>query len=70
MITGDCIGNYMFLANLYPYDANPILLSSCNHYAEEKFEIFDDHKLILREQEGHQFSSRGTAIDVQLFPED
>ena len=64
MITNDCIGNYMFLADPYPYDVNHVLLSSCNHYAAEKFEIFDDHKLILREQEGHQFSSRGTSIDV------
>ena len=64
MIIDDFIGNYMFLSDPYLYDLNPILLSSCNHYAEEKFEIFDDHKLILREQEGHQFSNRGTATDV------
>ena len=48
MITDDCIGNYMFLVDPYPYDVNHVLLSSCNHYAEEKFEIFDGHKLILR----------------------
>ena len=60
----------MFLADAYPYDVKPVFLSSCNHYAEEKFEIFYDHKLILREQERHQFSNRGSAIDVKLFLED
>jgi len=53
MVTDDCIDNYMFLADYNPCHLNTALSSSSEHYSEEEVVVFDDHKLISREQEGH-----------------
>jgi hypothetical protein len=70
MVTNDYIGNYMFLADPNPYDVNHVLLSSCDHYSEEEVVVFDDHKLISREPEDDQSSSRGKVMVEQEFSVD
>ena len=67
MITDDYIGNYMFLADPNPFDVNHVSLSSCEHYYDEEIVVFDDHKLISREPESDQSSSRGTVMAEQEF---
>ena len=62
MVTNDCIGNYMFLADQNSYDIKPILSSSFVHLFEEEVTMIDDQYLITRKQEGHQFSNRGTVM--------
>ena len=58
MVTVDCIGNYMFLADHNPCHLN-IALSSSEHYSEERqVAIFDDQKLLSREPGIHQSSSK------------
>jgi hypothetical protein len=54
-----------------------ILSSSSENFFEEEVVMIDDQNLRSREQEGDQFSSKGTtmieqeaAIDVQLFSEE
>jgi len=64
------MGNYMFLADHNFCHLNTAISSSSEHYSEEEVVVFDDHKLISREQEGHKSCSRGTIINVQLFPKD
>jgi hypothetical protein len=74
MMTNDFIGNYMFLTDPFSYDFNIVLSSSFENFSEEEVVMIDDQNLRSREQEGDQFSSKGTtmvekevAIDVQLF---
>jgi hypothetical protein len=67
MITDDCIGNYMFLADHNPCDLNTALSSSSEHFSEEEVVVIDDHKLISREQESHQSSSREAVMVEQVF---
>jgi hypothetical protein len=62
MMTDDCIINYMFSADSYPCDGNPVLLSSCEHYSDKEIVVFDDHELISRGQEDDQSSCRGTVM--------
>jgi hypothetical protein len=77
MVTNDCISNYIFSTDLYSYDLDIVSSSCSDHFSEEKVIMINDHKLISRELEGDQSSSKGTvtaereaAIDVQFFPED
>jgi len=77
MMTDDCIGNYMFLTDPCSYDFNIVLSSSSANFSEEGVVMIDDQNLRSREQEGDQFSSKGTSmieqeasIDVQLFFEE
>jgi hypothetical protein len=67
MITNDCIGNYMFLADHNPCHLNTALSSSFEHYSDEEILVIDDQDLISREQEDDQSSSRGTIMDDQEF---
>lgn len=69
-IVDDCIDNYMFLIDQNPYDVNPVLSSSCEHYSKEEVVMIDDEDLIIREQEGHQFSSREAVMFEQGFSMD
>jgi hypothetical protein len=77
MMTDDCTGNYMFLTKPCSYDFNTVLSSSSENFSKEEVVMIDDQNLRSREQEGDQFSSKGTtmaeqeaAIDVQLFSEE
>ena len=70
MITYDCIGNYIFLAHHNLCHSNTALSLSSEHYSEEEVIVFDDHKLITKEQESHQSSGRKAVIEVQIFHED
>jgi hypothetical protein len=70
MITNDCIDNYIFRFDYNLFDLNTALSLSFEHYSEEEVIVFDDHKVITKEQKGHQSSSREAVIDVKLFPED
>ena len=70
MITYDCIGNYIFLADHNLCHSNNALSLSSEHYSEEEVIVFDDHKLITKEQESHQSSGKKAVIEVQLFHED
>jgi hypothetical protein len=70
MIINDCIDNYIFRADHNLCHSNPTLSSSTEHYSEEKVIVFDDHKVITKEQESNQSSNRGAVIDMHLFPED
>ena len=70
MITYDCIGNYIFLADHNLYHSNTYLSLSSEHYSEEEVIVFYDHKLITKEQESHQSSGKKEVIKVQLFHED
>ena len=74
MMTVDCIANYMFLTDPCSYDFNIVLSSSSENFSEEEVVMIDDQNLRSREQEGDQFSNKGTtmaeqeaSIDVQLF---
>jgi hypothetical protein len=74
MMIVDCEINYMYSADYYPCDGDPVLLSSCEHYYSKEVVVFDDHELISRRQEDDQSFCRRTvmaeqeaAIDVQLF---
>jgi hypothetical protein len=76
MVTDDCIGNYIFLADHYRYDLNSVLSLSNEHHSEEMIVTIDDQDPIIKELESPQFSNRKTiiakqeaAIDIQLFPE-
>ena len=62
IINDDCIGNYMFSTDLYPYDENPVSSSYCEHYSQKEILMIDDQDLIIREPEGHQFFSREAVI--------
>ena len=70
MITNDCIDNYIFRADHNLCHSNTALSSSLEHFSEEEVIVFDDHKVITKEQEGHQFSGREAVIEVQQFPKD
>ena len=69
MITYDCIGNYIFLADHDLCHSNTSLSLTSEHYSEEEVIVFYDHKLITKEQESHQYSGRKAVIEVQLFHE-
>ena len=62
----DCIRDYMFLANPFSCDGNPVLLSSCKHYSDKKIVVFDDHELILREPEDYSSSFREIVMVEQV----
>jgi hypothetical protein len=68
VVTDDCIGNYMFLADHNPCHLNTALSSSYDHDSEERqIAIFYDHKLLSREQEIHQSSSKEVVMVEQVF---
>ena len=60
----------MFLDDHSPFHLNVALYLSSEHYFDEEIVVFDDHKLISREPESDNSSSRGTVMDEQLFFED
>lgn len=70
MITNGCIDKYIFRVdhNLCHSNISPSL--SSKNYFEEEVIVFDDHKVITKEQEGNQSSNREAIIEMQLFRED
>jgi len=51
VVTNDCIGNYMFLADHNPFHLSTSLSSYYDHdFEERQISIFDDHKLLSRDQ--------------------
>jgi hypothetical protein len=70
MITDDYIGNCMFLVDHDPCHLNTALSSSSEHYSNEEIVVFNDHKLISKEQEDYHSSSRGTIMVEQEFSVD
>jgi hypothetical protein len=59
----------MFLVDHTLFHSNTALSYSSEHYSEEEAIFFDDHKVITKQQKGHQSSSREAFIEVQLFHE-
>jgi hypothetical protein len=70
MITNDCIDNYIFRVDHNLCHSNTALSSHSEYYSEEEVIVFDDHKVITKEQKGNQSSNREAVIEMQLFPED
>jgi hypothetical protein len=52
----------MFLTDHSPCHLSIAPSSSSEHYSDEEIVVFDDHKLISRELESDQSSSRGTIM--------
>jgi len=67
VITDDCIGNYIFLADHNSYYLNTALSSSYEHHFEERVVVTDDQDLITRELEGHQSSRKEVVMVEHLF---
>jgi hypothetical protein len=40
IVADDCIDNYMFLADHYQCDLNPVVQLSCDHYSENEEIVF------------------------------
>jgi hypothetical protein len=70
MITNDCIDNYMFTADHNLCYSNTAQSSSSEYCLEKEVIVFDDYKLITKEQEDNQSSSREAVVQVEFFPED
>jgi hypothetical protein len=70
MITHDCIDNYIFIVDQNICYSNTALSSFSEHYSEEEVKGFDDHKVIIKEEEGYQSFGREAVIQVEFFPED
>jgi len=66
-ITNDHIGNFIFLADHYQCDLNPVLSPYFDHYFEERTITTDDQNLIIKEKEGSQFLNKEIVMDMQLI---
>ena len=62
MITHDHIDNYIFIADQNLCYSNTTLSSFSEHYSEEEVKGFDDHKVIIKEEEGYQSFGREAVI--------
>jgi len=62
-----CIDDYMFLVDYNLDVLNHAVQTSCDHLYEEEVVVLDDQELLMKEQGGHLFLSKGEFMQRQSF---